>query len=190
MSENSTKSQFGDEKTTNVTWVAVTNGLWKSLPVGLLSFGGVWYAHKQWSSFSRAVGPSGKIALAISPFMAAWSYFSEVGIEGALSRSLDEQAKDGLDVSRSELAFKLRAANYFYENTLSAYLGVVIPFYGMILGHELSKPRPPGWRFSHAIIHTRVLGQAAAVGSLIAVFGTREVLKRNGAPFGKADEEK
>ena len=42
--------------------------------------------------------------------------------------------------------------------------------YGAILHSELSKPRYEGWRLSHALIHTRVYGQAAAVGSLVLVF--------------------
>ena len=55
--------------------------------------------------------------------------------------------------------------------------------YALILGNELSKPRYEGWRLSHALIHTRVFGQAAAVGSLILVFGFKDALRRMGAPF-------
>ena len=41
-----------------------------------------------------------------------------------------------------------------------------------------------GWRLSHALIHTRVFGQAAAVGSLVLVFGFKDALRKMGAPFG------
>lgn len=55
--------------------------------------------------------------------------------------------------------------------------------YGAILANELSKPRYEGWRLSHALIHTRVFGQAAAVGSLVLVFGFKDALRKMGAPF-------
>ena len=55
--------------------------------------------------------------------------------------------------------------------------------YGAILHSELSKPRYEGWRLSHAVIHTRVYGQAAAVGSLVLVFGFKDILRQSGAPF-------
>lgn len=187
--EEKVKTKFGDEKSANITWVAITNGAWKSLPVGVFSCSAVWYANSNSKAFARSLGPSGKVALAISPWMAAWSYFSEVGIGKALEQNFAEQVRESRETEKSALPLKLRAANFFYENTLGAYLCVVAPIYCTILGHELSKPRPPGWQFSHAIIHTRVLGQAAAVGSLIVVFGGREVLKKNGAPFGQIIEK-
>jgi len=183
--EEKLKAKYGDEKSAKVTWVAVTNGLWKSFPVGVATCSGVWYANANSKVFARSLGPSGKVALAVSPWLAAWSYFSEVGIGKALDANLAIQDSEHAETEVVDLPLELRAANYFYENTLAAYLCVVLPIYASILGHELSKPRPPGWQLSHAIIHTRVLGQAAAVGSLIAVFGGREVLKKNGAPFGK-----
>lgn len=169
-----TKSYYGDEKSANVTWEAVTVGMYQAIPFAAASFTGVWYAHKYIPSFSRALGPSGKVALAISPAIAAWSYFSEVSIGKALKGDAPES---------KQLTLAQSLANFWCENTLVAYLGVVTPLYATILGHELSKPRPPGWKFSHAIIHTRVLGQAAAVCSLVFVFGGREYLKRSGAPF-------
>ena len=53
----------------------------------------------------------------------------------------------------------------------------------VVVGLELSKPRYEGWRLSHAVIHTRVYGQAAAVGSLVLVFGFKDILRQSGAPF-------
>ena len=59
---------------------------------------------------------------------------------------------------------------------------VITPMYGAILHSELPKPRYGGWRLSHAVIHTRVYGQAAAVGSLVLVFGFKDA-RQSGAPF-------
>ena len=60
--------------------------------------------------------------------------------------------------------------------------------YGAILTHELRKPRPSTWRLSHAIIHTRVFGQAAAIFSLVCVFGLKDVMRKMGAPFPLHDD--
>mmetsp|Transcript_10763 Transcript_10763/g.27405 ORF Transcript_10763/g.27405 Transcript_10763/m.27405 type:complete len:189 (+) Transcript_10763:1054-1620(+) len=179
------KSQFGDDRSAEITWIAVTNGIWRSLPVGIASCSAVWYANRTSPGFRNFLGPSGKTALAITPWMIAWSFFSETGVGAALEKNLSEQDRSYVTTDRDDLPLKFKVANFFYENTLAAYFCVVLPMYGAILGHELSKPRFPGWQFSHAVIHTRVIGQACAVGSLIAIFGGREVLKKNGAPFGK-----
>mmetsp|Transcript_19512 Transcript_19512/g.60261 ORF Transcript_19512/g.60261 Transcript_19512/m.60261 type:complete len:182 (-) Transcript_19512:1691-2236(-) len=172
---------FGDEKSADITWAAVTTGAWRALPVFVASAGGVFWAnHSNFMGF-RGLGPSGKVALAIAPPLAAWSYFSEVGVGHAI--------KGDAPTTGQDLPFKLRALNYFYENTLSAYMCLVTPCYAAVLAGELRKPRGPQWRLSHAIIHTRVIGQAIAVGGLVVVFGGREVLKRNGAPYGRVAEE-
>lgn len=59
--------------------------------------------------------------------------------------------------------------------------------YGTILHYELKRPRPPTWRLSHAIIHTRVYGQAAAIASLLTIFGTKDFLGKMGAPWPLED---
>lgn len=154
--------------------LAIT-GFWKAIPVGVASIGGVWWMHR--ANMFPKMQVSAKICLAIAPPIGAWSYFSEMEIFKAISDKEEKQ----VTVS---LPFQTRAVNYFYENTLAAYLGLVVPCYGVVLAQELAKPRYPGWMFSHALVHTRVIGQAIAVGALVVVFGTRETLKRNGAPFG------
>ena len=65
---------------------------------------------------------------------------------------------------------------------------IITPMYGAILSNELAKPRPPTWRFSHAIIHTRVFGQAAAVVSLVLCFGFKDIMTKAGAPFDVGDD--
>lgn len=81
------------------------------------------------------------------------------------------------------MTWHLRAANLFCEHTLLSFAAVITPMYGAIAWSEFNKPRYEGWRFSHALIHTRVFGQAAAVGSLVLVFGLKDVLRKSGAPF-------
>lgn len=169
-----------------MTWVAVTTGLWQSAPVLMTTSFGVWYLSRNSPTFAKSLGPSGKTALILMPWMAAWSFLSETGVGKALDENISQQDKTlAGEFGEEELPFKLRSINYFYDNTLLAFLGLVTPMYGGILAHELSKPRHEGWQLSHAIIHTRVLGQAAAIGSLIVVFGGREWLKANGAPYGR-----
>mmetsp|Transcript_35684 Transcript_35684/g.114133 ORF Transcript_35684/g.114133 Transcript_35684/m.114133 type:complete len:196 (+) Transcript_35684:480-1067(+) len=184
MSESTqVKTQFGDAKSMDHTYKAITLGFWRALPVGVATVGGTWYMNSRNSfNFRNALGPSGKIFVAIGPPLAAWSYFSEVGIGRELKKELGGGAES--EATSDVLPWKLRLANSFYDHTLLTFVSIVLPLYGAVLGHELTKPRPPGWRLSHAIIHTRVIGQAIAVGSLIVVFGGRETLKRNGAPFG------
>ena len=40
-----------------------------------------------------------------------------------------------------------------------------------------------GRRRSHAIIHTRVYGQAAAIASVLTIFGLKDLLGKMGAPW-------
>ena len=77
----------------------------------------------------------------------------------------------------------MAATAIFCEHTLLSFAAVITPMYGAILANELAKPRYEGWRLSHALIHTRVFGQAAAVGSLVLVFGFKDALRKMGAPF-------
>uniref|UniRef100_A0A7S3NKG0 HIG1 domain-containing protein n=1 Tax=Aureoumbra lagunensis TaxID=44058 RepID=A0A7S3NKG0_9STRA len=182
MEKGGVKHQYGDEHTDALTWTAVTTGAWKSLPFVAASFGSVWYASQKYPAFNKWLGPSGKVALAVSPPMFAWSYFSEVGIGKALEKNLEVQSGE-ITSDTGNLPLKYRLANFYYENTLLTYIGCVAPMYGIVLAGELSGPKPPGWQFSHALLHTRVLGQAIAVGGLILIFGGREMLKKNGAPF-------
>ena len=163
------------------------------------------------AAFRRSLGVSGKVSVAMMPAVSpVWCFkihsslyvalrgrfsaqlmipsqviaFNLAG-EASVLRSLRTDAEGGAAPAEAgkALSFPKRAANVFCEHTLLSFGVIIAPLYGGILYSELTKPRYEGWRLSHALIHTRVFGQAAAVGSLVLVFGLKDALRRNGAPF-------
>ena len=128
-------------------------------------------------AFAKATIPSTRVALAISPPL--FAFF----LAGDLQIHRDAKNRGDVATARSGATWPLQLANAFYNHTLIAFGMIITPMYGAILHSELSKPRYEGWRLSHAVIHTRVYGQAAAVGSLVLVFGFKDILRQNGAPF-------
>ena len=156
---------------------AASAGLASALPWGLASTAAVAAGCKFSPAFAKATIPSTRVALAISPPL--FAFF----LAGDLQIHRDAKNRGDVATARSSSTWPLRLANAFYNHTLIAFGMVITPMYGAILHSELSKPRYEGWRLSHAVIHTRVYGQAAAVGSLVLVFGFKDVLRQNGAPF-------
>ena len=156
---------------------AASAGLASALPWGLASTAAVAVGCKFSPAFAKATIPSTRVALAISPPL--FAFF----LAGDLQIHRDAKNRGDAMEARSSSTWPLRLANAFYNHTLIAFGMVITPMYGAILHSELSKPRYEGWRLSHAVIHTRVYGQAAAVGSLVLVFGFKDILRQNGAPF-------
>ena len=156
---------------------AASAGFASALPWGLASTAAVAAGWKFSPAFAKSTSPSARVALAISPPL--FAFF----LAGDLRVHHDAKNRGDVATARSSSTWPLRLANAFYNHTLIAFGMVITPMYGAILHSELSKPRYEGWRLSHAVIHTRVYGQAAAVGSLVLVFGFKDVLRQNGAPF-------
>ena len=156
---------------------AASAGLASALPWGLASTAAVAAGCKFSPAFAKATIPSTRVALAISPPL--FAFF----LAGDLQIHRDAKNRGDVATTRSSSTWPLRLANAFYNHTLIAFGMVITPMYGAILHSELSKPRYEGWRLSHAVIHTRVYGQAAAVGSLVLVFGFKDILRQSGAPF-------
>ena len=156
---------------------AASAGLASALPWGLASTAAVAAGCKFSPAFAKATIPSTRVALAISPPL--FAFF----LAGDLQIHRDAKSRGDVATARSSSTWPLQLANAFYNHTLIAFGMVITPMYGAILHSELSKPRYEGWRLSHALIHTRVFGQAAAVGSLVLVFGFKDALRKMGAPF-------
>ena len=156
---------------------AASAGLASALPWGLASTAAVAAGSKFSPAFAKATSPSARVALAISPPL--FAFF----LAGDLRVHHEAKSRGGVATARPSSTWPLRLANAFYNHTLIAFGMVITPMYGAILHSELSKPRYEGWRLSHAVIHTRVYGQAAAVGSLVLVFGFKDILRQSGAPF-------
>ena len=156
---------------------AASAGLASALPWGLASTAAVGAGWKFSPAFAKATSPSARVALAISPPL--FAFF----LAGDLRVHHDAKSRGDAVEAQTGATWPLRLANAFYNHTLIAFGMVITPMYGAILHSELSKPRYEGWRLGHAIIHTRVYGQAAAVGSLVLVFGFKDVLRQSGAPF-------
>ena len=156
---------------------AASAGFASALPWGLASTAAVVAGSKFSPAFAKSTSPSARVALAISPPL--FAFF----LAGDLRVHHDAKNRGDVATARSSSTWPLRLANAFYNHTLIAFGMVITPMYGAILHSELSKPRYEGWRLSHAVIHTRVYGQAAAVGSLVLVFGFKDILRQSGAPF-------
>ena len=154
---------------------AASAGFASALPWGLASTAAVAAGCKFSPAFAKATIPSTRVALAISPPLFAFFLAGDMQVHRD-AKSLEATPQSGA-------TWPLQLANAFYNHTLVAFGMVITPMYGAILHSELSKPRYEGWRLSHAVIHTRVYGQAAAVGSLVLVFGFKDILRQSGAPF-------
>ena len=180
------KSMDGREAK-HATAIAVTEGLSSALPVALASGAAIGLGHKFHAGFAKNVGASGKVAMAIMPPFFAFVLAGEHAINRTV-REGGAAAAAGGAAARTGSTWHLRAANYFHHHTLICFGAIITPMYGAILSNELAKPRPPTWRFSHAIIHTRVFGQAAAVVSLVLCFGFKDIMTKAGAPFDVGDD--
>ena len=159
------------------TTSAASAGFASALPWGLASTAAVAAGSKFSPAFAKATSPSARVALAISPPLFAFFLAGDLRVH----REAKSRGDDAVQTSGA--TWPLQLANAFYNHTLIAFGMVITPMYGAILHSELSKPRYEGWRLSHAVIHTRVYGQAAAVGSLVLVFGFKDILRQSGAPF-------
>mmetsp|Transcript_11526 Transcript_11526/g.35511 ORF Transcript_11526/g.35511 Transcript_11526/m.35511 type:complete len:185 (-) Transcript_11526:103-657(-) len=160
---------------------ALFSALKAAAPWAIATPAAVWAANTYSAAFRRSLGVSGKVSVAMMPAVIAFNLAGEASV----LRSLRTDAEGGAAPAEAgkALSFPKRAANVFCEHTLLSFGVIIAPLYGGILYSELTKPRYEGWRLSHALIHTRVFGQAAAVGSLVLVFGLKDALRRNGAPF-------
>ena len=161
---------------------ALSNALTTAAPWLAISSAAVYAANSYWPAFRKSFGASGKTSLIIMPPIVAYNLAGEASVLRSLRADADGEAV-AAPSKRTGMTWHLRAANLFCEHTLLSFAVVITPMYGAILANELSKPRYEGWRLSHALIHTRVFGQAAAVGSLVLVFGFKDALRKMGAPF-------
>ena len=161
---------------------ALSNALMTAAPWLAISSAAVYAANSYWPAFRKSFGASGKTSLIIMPPIVAYNLAGEASVLRSLRADADGEAV-AAPSKRTGMTWHLRAANLFCEHTLLSFAAVITPMYGAILANELSKPRYEGWRLSHALIHTRVFGQAAAVGSLVLVFGFKDALRKMGAPF-------
>ena len=161
---------------------ALSNALTTAAPWLAISSAAVYAANSYWPAFRKSFGASGKTSLIIMPPIVAYNLAGEASVLRSLRADADGEAV-AAPSKRTGMTWHLRAANLFCEHTLLSFAAVITPMYGAILASELAKPRYEGWRLSHALIHTRVFGQAAAVGSLVLVFGFKDALRKMGAPF-------
>merc|ERR1712087_924743 len=73
-----------------------------------------------------------------------------------------------------------RAANLVYEHPFKTIVGSVAPLYGLIFYHESTSPATAGMMLSQRLIHTRVYGQAIAIGATVSVMMVCESMKKDG----------
>lgn len=179
MEDSSTRAQLA-------TSYAVSEGLSAAAPWGLASTGAVCAAHKWHAGFSRSLGVSGKCALAIMPPLFVFSLAGEHAVNRLMSQR--EAVVEKSERKSGGFTGHIKAVNFLMDHTLVCFGLAVAPMYGAILHYELKRPRPSTWRLSHSIIHTRVYGQAAAIASLVTIFGAKDFLGKMGAPWDLDDE--
>eukprot|EP00629_Pelagomonadales_sp_RCC1024_P012601 CAMPEP_0119272364 /NCGR_PEP_ID=MMETSP1329-20130426/8575_1 /TAXON_ID=114041 /ORGANISM="Genus nov. species nov., Strain RCC1024" /LENGTH=182 /DNA_ID=CAMNT_0007272427 /DNA_START=179 /DNA_END=724 /DNA_ORIENTATION=+ len=177
--DDSEVQNFQGKRAQAAQYDAATTGLKAAAPWAVVSGAAVYAAHHSWPAFRRSLGVSGKLSLAIMPPFVAFNLVGEHTVLGHIRRTgdLDDEAAAP---TREGPTWHLRAANAFMDHTLLSFGAIIAPMYAGILYHELSKPRYEGWKLSHAIIHTRVMGQAAAVASLVLTFGFKDFLRQMG----------
>lgn len=80
------------------------------------------------------------------------------------------------------------AANLVAANPFKSVFGVAAPLYAAIFAYECSSPATKDLPLSQRLIHTRVYGQAIAIGATIAVMAVLNAQeKRGGLPYGQTE---
>jgi len=166
---------------TNATY----SGLLSSLGAGVVSGALVAAANTFSPRFRGALGVSGKTALIVTPTAGAFFLSSQLAINGvtkgggtAIAASTAE-APPGPTVT--SLPLWCRAANQVYESPFKTIIAICAPAYGALFYHESTHPATAHMLLSQRLIHTRVYGQAIAVGTAVAVFAFSKTMDGEGA---------
>ena len=151
------------------------NGFIAAVATGLLSGGAVYGLNEFSTTFRRALGVSGKMALVVTPTAGAFFLKSHMTIADA--RADPDAFVSGKATAprvappQHQLSFGQRLSNFVYENPFKCIFSIAIPAYGAIFYKESTSPSTAGMQLSQRLIHTRVYGQMVAVLSTCAVMG-------------------
>ena len=160
------------------------SGLLSSLGAGVASGALVAAANTFSPRFRGALGVSGKTALIVTPTAGAFFLSSQLAINGATKdggTSIGGATGAAQAATVSSLPLWCRAANQLYENPFKTIMAICVPAYGALFYHESTHPATAHMLLSQRLIHTRVYGQAIAVGTAVAVFAFSKTMDGEGA---------
>ena len=160
------------------------SGLLSSLGAGVVSGALVAAANTFSPRFRGALGVSGKTALIVTPTAGAFFLSSQLAINGATKdggTSIGGATGAAHTATVSSLPLWCRAANQLYENPFKTIMAICVPAYGALFYHESTHPATAHMLLSQRLIHTRVYGQAIAVGTAVAVFAFSKTMDGEGA---------
>mmetsp|Transcript_36740 Transcript_36740/g.66659 ORF Transcript_36740/g.66659 Transcript_36740/m.66659 type:complete len:207 (-) Transcript_36740:105-725(-) len=154
---------------------------------GLLSGSAVLLANRYSRRFANSLGVSGKLALAISPPLFAFSLKAEHKVT-EVSRnpqhfgiSLPKKLEDRTTVQKVQtLKPHHLFANYAYEHPFQLILGTAVPSY---LGIFYLTNKGSHLLLSQKIMHTRVYGQGMIVAAFLGTMMFRDMMERRGGVF-------
>mmetsp|Transcript_8303 Transcript_8303/g.16399 ORF Transcript_8303/g.16399 Transcript_8303/m.16399 type:complete len:298 (-) Transcript_8303:425-1318(-) len=176
-----------------VAATAIENGLMYGGVAGAVTSALVYAAHKFSPAFRSGVGVSAKTGMVV--IASAGSFFAQSQLTLAratfdpaqyVQKMPEAGAVTGLAAHRAALGrlpVWQRAANYVYDHPARTSVGTIVPLYAFIFGYESSQPATAAMPLSQRIIHTRVYGQALAIGVCIAVAMFNESMKGGGGKY-------
>jgi len=137
--------------------------------------------------FRTSLGVSGKAAIAVTPMFGAFFAKSHLVIASATKDPQGFMRNAPAEVrtppAREALAPWHTAANIVYDHPCKTIAGVAGPLYAAIFYKESTDPRTAKMLLSQRLIHTRVFGQAVAIGATICVMLFGESMKSDGGRF-------
>ncbi|EEY70023.1 uncharacterized protein PITG_06579 [Phytophthora infestans T30-4] len=179
---SSWKTENPNQARDAISWDAYTSGLKAGAVAAVLAAGAVYSANKHWPAFRNRLNVSGKTALVVSPFLAAFTLEAETRLmHGARNPEMYLATMDGTYVEKeekvSQLKFWQKSANFLYDHPYRALITVGVPLVGGIYSYQhLNK----GISTSQQIMHTRIYGQAAVVVMLLSSMAFHDYMAKRG----------
>ncbi|DBA03092.1 TPA: hypothetical protein N0F65_003339 [Lagenidium giganteum] len=172
-----------------ISWHAYVSGLNTGAVASVMAGSAVFTADKYWPAFHKRLGPSGKMALVISPFLGVFAIVYDRRLVAASRNpeqylaSMDPNYEQEHTQRHSGLPLHQRAANFLYDHPYRTLATVGVPLVGSIYAFQRSNTAISA---SQQIMHTRIYGQGAVVVLLLASMGFHDYMLRRDAPAGVA----
>ncbi|CEG46741.1 hypothetical protein F443_12206 [Plasmopara halstedii] len=161
---------------------AYISGLKAGAVTSVFAAAAVFSANKYWPAFRNRLNVSGKTALIVSPFLAAFTLVAETRLmQGARNPDLYLASIDSSYIAptedKSQLKLWQKSANFLYDHPYRTLIGVGIPIVGGIYGYQLLNK---GISASQQIMHTRIYGQGAVVVLLLSSMAFHDYMAKRG----------
>jgi len=171
------------ERNAIVTAHGLNAGLTAGVYTAAASSAGVYLLNKYSRGFATKLGVSGKLACVVMPTMFFMALKSDHAVGALANPALFAQA--ARRHRPSTLPFYQRAANWCYYNQAVTLIGISVP---AVLGIFKWKGGEKHLTTSMRVMHTRVIGQATVLGTLLIIMGFSDFMRRRG-PFLEPEDE-